>query len=257
MNKITRNQQFLLGSFLLLCSQGAMAVVTYSSNSTLTLTIDSISNDTTPGNLQDLLISGDYHFSAFDSGDYRTGDAQSASTYTGSEIDSTVLPVVPGSNLQQFFSASGSATDGFVDSFYQAFGSLAFENISATDSYTIQTTLSYDLQAAISGEYASNSVSLSTFDDLGSLAFDNFLEASADTYFQNNDHLVDSITYSFTLNPLQSNALYSDVAIAASIEAVPAAVPLPAAGWLMLSGLFVLARQRSNKPFDLPASAAS
>lgn len=240
----------MFGSLLLLSSQNATAIATFNSNSALTLTIDSISNNTNPGNLENLLISGGYQFSFQDSEEFSSGAIQSSFNYSGSNIDTNASSLVGNSSLQQSFSAGGSASNGAFDSYYQAYGTLAFENTSLTDSYSIQATLNYDLSADASGDFVSNTVSLVTFDDFGSLTFDNFFEVTADTFSPGGDQLSDSMTYNFILNPLEANTLYSDVAITASLEATPVTAPLPAANWFMLTGLAFLWKRRNIKPAD-------
>ena len=169
--------------------QSAQASSAFTSNSSVTITIDSITNNTAPGDLSGLDIYGLFEFDDSGSAQVITGDGSSSYGYIGSEIDTWVAPVNDGDSIAQTFSSIGGANNGSVEAYYQAFGELGFVN-NTSDSFTIEYTLRYDLNADSSGDFANNTVALEYFDEIVDSDY-NFIasniygyqEASADASF--------------------------------------------------------------------------
>ena len=224
-------------ALIILMSLGAMSVTptvqassSFDGSSTISISIDSIINATNPGDNSGLEITGLFEIADSDSapgfGKTVSGDGNSTFTYSG------------GDHLDQSFSANGTADNGTVDSYYQSFGNLKFNN-NSTDSYTIVFSMDYVLKAEVAGDFATNSVSLDFFNDAGGIS--GYAEATASSTLNLADQVTaEKNTFTLNLDGMQSDTFYADVAISGYAEA--SAVPLPAASWFMLSSLVLLKR---------------
>jgi hypothetical protein len=239
---------FLISVSALYGIQTTQASSTFSSNSTITITIDSITNNTNAGDLSNLDIVGLFEIddTAPGFGETVTGDGNSSYGFIGGGIDSSITPVNAGDSFSQSFSASGSADNGSVDAYYQALGGLEFVN-NSSDSFTIEYSLSYVLDTSVTGDFATNAVALEYFNGLGDI--EGYEDSSSATLLNVTDQTTTS-DLSFTLNLAASEAdmFFADVAINGYAEA--SAVPVPAAGWLMLTGLIFLQRNRKSVTYS-------
>ncbi len=241
----TINKVFLLSIISSLSSiQTAQATSTYNATSNITITIDSITNHSNPGNNSELDVFGIFEI-ADDSmapgvGQITTGDGTSSYSFNGEELDSFSTPITAGDNFSQLFSSAGSASNGSVDAYYQAFGGLGFGN-SSSDSFTIEYSLNYNLTAEALGNFATTTVTLEYFNDLGDI--DGYEEAFAQALTSATEQNQSSTSFILNLDAFEEDYFYADVSITGYAEAV-APVPVPAAGWLMLSGLIFLRKFR-------------
>jgi len=232
--------------------QTAQATSTFSATSLVTVTIDNIINNTHAGDLSSISITGGFWLddTLGDEGFGKTVTNQADSSYShiGNWQDNTL---VTGNSLSQSFSAIGSATDGKVNSNYFSFGDIYFANDS-NDDYTIKYSINYLLATNVTGDFASSSISLSYFNDLGNI--DGYEEATASTLlntssFNSSTNNPDPLLTSFSLDlgAFEEDIFYTDVTITGYAEAKAneiAPVPVPAAGWLMLSSLIFLRKYR-------------
>jgi len=245
MNKLNK-LFFLTAISSLIGIQTAQATSTFSANSFVTITVDSITNTTHAGDHSELDIYGLFEIADADSapgfGQDVTGDGNSFYTYVGGEIDSYTSPVNAGDSFSQAFSSVGGVNNGYVDAYYQAFGGLEFVN-NSSDSFTIEYSLSYNLNAFVAGDFATNTVALEYFNDWGDI--DGYEEAAASTPFDVFGQNFGTKNFVLDLGEFESDIFYADVSITGYAEAV-APVPLPAAGWLMLSGLVFLRNFRKS-----------
>jgi hypothetical protein len=245
----TNNKAFILVAISsLLGLQTAQASSTFSSNSTVSITIDSISNNTNAGQFLGLDIFGSFDIadpvSAPGFGKIVSGDGNSTYSHLGGSLDSSIAPVNAGDSFNQLFSASGSVNSGTVDAYYQAFGGLEFIN-NTSDNFTIGYTLSYDLNTLVSGDFATNTVGLEYFNDLGDIF--GYEESVASTPSPSINQNLLSKSFNLNLGAFQSDMFYADVSVTAYAESTAVApVPVPAAGWLMLSGLAFLRSYRKS-----------
>lgn len=223
---------------LLAGAEAAQAASAFNGGATLTYTIDSIVNLDNPGAVAGLSVLGSFQQTVSDpyyvstSGDGAVGADNPA-----------VGPVGVVGSFSKTFSVGGSVADGAAHSSHLGQFALAFDNAGA-DSYAVQVTLGYQLEASAGGEYADSSVALDYF--------------NADFSFSGNDRVdasvfdvpspparSSSVVYAFTLPAGASQALAAEVVISGNAEASP--VPVPAAVWLFASGvagLFGAARRR-------------
>lgn len=245
MNKLNK-LLLLIAISSLLGIQSAQATSIFSANSTVTVTIDSITNNTHAGDHSELDIYGLFEIadaiSAPGFGQDVSGDGNSYYSHIGGEIDSYAAAINAGDSFSQMFSSVGGVNDGYVDAYYQAFGGLEFVN-NSNDSFTIEYSLSYNLNAFVAGDFATNTVALEYFNDLGDI--DGYEEAVAETSLNIlNTQNMNSESFVLDLGAFESDMFYADVSINGYAEVTvagePAPVPVPAAGWLMLSGLVFL-----------------
>ncbi|MFM8330900.1 MAG: hypothetical protein ACKN9T_04370 [Candidatus Methylumidiphilus sp.] len=212
----------------------AQAASTFNSDATLTYTITGIS----PGDLAGLTILGSFQQAG-------EPDSQVALSGDGAVVanNPSFGPAAVTTTFSHSFAVSGSASDGAVQSSHLGNFSLSFSNASA-NTYAIELSLAYVLNAHVGGEFADSSVSLDYFNaDSSFSGFDTITANTADvTDATRNDGLA---LYSFTLAPNATQALLGDVAITGTLQATP--VPVPVAAWLFGSalGLFGFARRRA------------
>jgi hypothetical protein len=122
---------------------------------------------------------------------------------------------------------------------------LSFLNDTADTSYNIEISLAYDLTSSTSanvsaGDFADTDIQLDFYNSDNSFAgWDNVfsyanISAQLATVLQSGN----SGVLSFTLAPGATETFYTDVKMTANLEAAP--VPIPAAVWLLGSGLLGL-----------------
>lgn len=232
---------FVLSTMAVLSGmQTVQATSTFSPTSAVTITIDSIVNNSNAGDLLGLDIVGLFEIDNISSGQVVTGNGNASFNYTGEGIDSAVAPINTGDSFSQSFSSTGNVANGSVDTFYLALGQLDFINNSA-DSYTIEYSIDYDLNAVVSGDFATSSVALAFYNDLGDI--NGFDEADSSVLLSSIVQTLSSESFTLVLGGFETDSFYADVSISGYAESV-AAVPVPAAGWLMVSGLLLLRNYR-------------
>lgn len=238
---ITTRLGLLLGLFALVGAP-VQAAGSFDSTTSLTISIDNILNLSNPGDLSGLDISGSFFLDGVSSGETLTGDGSVTPNYNGGSLP---VPAGIGDSFTQTFGLTGTATIGSVDAFYQGFGDLLMQNLSA-DSYQIDFSLTYDLDTSGSGgDLSEATASLDYYDDNGAVNA-GFVEASASNFGPTSDNvnnLLSPDSFSLTLNAFENNTFYADVAISGFTQAT---VPIPGAAWLFLSGIAALIRRRAT-----------
>jgi len=213
----------------------AATASTFDSSAALTFTINSIGNQSNPGSTGGLQVSH-----SFEQGDPQvvaTGDG----TVTANNTPIGPAPL-PGSSFSHTFAVSGSVSPiGDLSSSHLGLYGLSFLNTSG-DTFHVEVTLSYQLNASVSGEYADSDVYLDymteDFSPLGSdLALASvFAQATV-------RNAGDSGALAFVIGPEGSGGLLADVRINGNLQAVP----VPAAFWSLASsaaGLAVFGRRK-------------
>ncbi|MFK5947343.1 MAG: hypothetical protein QM500_01070 [Methylococcales bacterium] len=230
-----------VASLLALGIQPVSASSAFSTDSTVTLTFNSITSSS--GSTSGLSISGLFEIgdplTAPGFGKSFTGDGQASYTYTGASLPSTLGA---GDSFTQYFNAQGSAGNGTINSYYQSYGSFDFTNNSISDIYTVNFSLDYSLDAVATGSTAGSQASIDYSDDWGSIF-------GSDQAIANNSHTTASnttpLTFNMVLNPGNSNSFYADIALTGS-AASTSPVPLPATLWLFLSAVIGLRGYKSR-----------
>lgn len=224
--------------------QTAQASSAFSSYATITYTIDSIANLSNPNSLSGLGISGS--FEAVGSPDsYIIASGDGAVTAYNPNVDPNNIPLTVGSTFVQTFTASGTVSDGSVDTSQVGWFTLSLEN-TGTDNYTIGIKLDYQLHAEASGTDADSKLYLDYYTtDNPSLGSD-FINASVFA-LANVTQTDTSGVVSFNLGSGITQAFNADVKITGNLQATT--VPLPAAFWLFfsgISGLFAFDKRRKG-----------
>ena len=221
-----------------MASQNAQAAATFSSYATVTYTINSLTNSANPGNFSGLGITGSFDLVPGQDISFITGEGSVTPLLAGT--GSTTLTPAVDSSYSRTFQLDGVANNGgLVAANYLAGFGLAFENASATDSYTVDLTLSYEISTNASGDNAFTDVTLNYSNEDGSfsnLASPGYIQASTavfGTAFLQNSH-----AFSFTLTPEGSETLSVDAGITGTLQASP--VPVPSAIWLFASALLAI-----------------
>jgi hypothetical protein len=216
----------------------AQAATTFSGSATASLTILDVRNLNTPGDSSGLLITGNALVSiedAFFSGT-ASASALGAATIVGDAFDMSI-----GDQLQQSAQVSGSADPGgTADAVVSTDGLIDIVNNSG-DLFEIDIELLVDLESTASAgnplfedAFASSSIEVLTL----SGQFDYFQLVEADPLLGILDPpVVDTLSFTLTLNSFSSDTV--DVFVDSDGFANHV-VPLPAAFWLLGSGLIGL-----------------
>ena len=236
-----RNQKlFLVGVVIglsLLTVQTAQASSAFTSNATLTYTINIITNNTTPGNLTALGIQGSFEQAgAPDSYILTTGDGA---------VTANNPPLTAGDSFSKTFAVDGNVSNGTVASHHLGWFDLGFNN-TGSDSYSIGVTLDYQLNAVASGEFADSDVTVDFFNSDNSFSGQNAVNASVFA-LANASQSGSSGLFSFTLGPNASEGLSADVTINGNLQASP--VPVPGAVWLFgsaMAGMGLIGRRKDK-----------
>ncbi len=223
-----------------LASQNAQASTTFSSYATVTYTINSLTNAANPGNFSGLGITGSFDLLPDQDISTITGEGLVTSHLAGA--GSTTLTPGVDSSYSRTFQLDGIANNGgLVEANYLAGFGLAFKNASATDSYTVGLTLSYEISANASGDNAFTDVTLNYFNEDGDLALPDYIQASTAVF--GTAFLQNSRPFSFTLAPEGFETLSVD----AGITGTASAVPVPSAIWLFASALLAIPGIKKSK----------
>ncbi|WP_367156049.1 hypothetical protein [Methylomonas sp. HYX-M1] len=233
--------RWMAGTALLICAAPYAQANTFSSNATVTFTIDSIVN--TSGVAEDwqgLQIGGRY---ALDQSLSYLNDAEAVNgAFTPIDASGDYSASIGPGSFTKTMAISGSTSSGSADAYYLGLFDLTFLNSSA-HSFDIQVTLSYDLSTSVSGDYSESAIQLDYFNATG--GFDsgaNGLSVYAATPYFSADGLSGAVVYNFSLNPGDSEAVYVDVGTSAYIETAP--VPLPGAWYLFATAIALPMWQR-------------
>jgi hypothetical protein len=220
----------------------AQASAATSSYVNVTYTINSISNLSNAGDLSGLNMLGSFDLATVANNPYQaiTGTGSITPTLTG-----TGSTAVTGRYSRTLQLDTTAADWSQISANYLAWFSLAFTNTSATDSYAVNMTLSYDLFASASGNSAFSDVSVNYYNgdsSISNIAAPDYVQALAGANLPN--ALSNSHVFDFTLAAGSAETVYVD----AAISATAAPVPLPAAVWSFLAGLMgILGLKKRNK----------
>lgn len=234
-------------------TQPVMAAAIHGASANLSYSVASIVNLTNPGDLSGLQIAGS--FQQIDSPVYDGGD------YSWSEIigDGSVSAQNPALSSDSAFSyrfaVDTSLNSGVLNSHHLGWYGLEFTNL-GSDVYSISVRLTYVLQAAVTGESGTGSVSVDYFSTDGQTIAgydraDAWLGAPIAASFGQSD------IFNFELAAGEAQGLFADVVIESHLEASP--VPLPAAAWSFLAGLlgFLGVKKRRSEPLAAKRNADS
>jgi len=156
-----------------------------------------------------------------------------------------VIPIGTSASLSQKFAVSGNVNDGSVSSSHLGSSGLIFNN-SGSDVYLIGVTLNYQLNAAVSGQFADSDVFLDYFNSNYSFGNIDPVHINASVFAQANAAQSGSSgLFSFTLGPNTTEGLYAKVTINGNLQASP--VPVPGAVWLFgsaVAGMGVFGRRK-------------
>ncbi|MCQ8117267.1 VPLPA-CTERM sorting domain-containing protein [Methylomonas rosea] len=128
------------------------------------------------------------------------------------------------------FAVTGSVADGSISANHVGHYTFNFTN-NSTNTYSILLSIPYVLSATTNG--IDSSLSLVFSDDVD--IFDE-IYFSASVFGNSNVENIGTLSRSFTLSANQQKNFYVDLTSTADIYAAP--VPLPAAVWSFLAGLF-------------------
>jgi len=213
----------------------------FNSQATLGFTIDSISNVNNPGDLSGLAILASFEQAGSPTSYLSTTGNGSgiASNPSVSEVSVTI-----GNPFIHTFSANGNVSSGTVEASNVGRYSLALNNTSATDDYKVNLTLTYNLLANASGEFADSDVILDVFTNDNPLLGNIFANADA-LNFPNAGANGSFPQYTFDVAHGSSLVFSSDVTINGNLQASP--VPLPAAVWSFLAGFMGILGLKKRK----------
>ncbi|MDD4915376.1 MAG: hypothetical protein PHW13_10130 [Methylococcales bacterium] len=237
--KANFNRHMLLAAAVMASMQTARADVNYADSAAITYTINSIynTNPATPGDLANLSVSGAFQ-QLYDSNDFYAA-ASGDGIYTDDTPDIASTPV-SGNAFNAVFSVSGdSVSYGTVDTLHTGVFSLNFSN-TGTDSYAIDVSLDYVLNAAANGIYANSALFLDYWDTGNIISGSDYVGAGSYTgYSTDNASQPGSAELIFTLSPGATDSFIAQIAIQSSLDSTSTATPAPIPGafWIFGSGL--------------------
>lgn len=216
----------------------AYASSTFNGSATVSINIENIINQTHAGDLSGLTLQGNFDLRT----QYqdKTGDGDATFTHTGD--NNTFKALTIGDTLTQTLSLQGGASDGYIDTYYQTSGLLKLINASS-DTYQITLGLDYSLDAQITGSGANMSVYLEDYNESYDISGSADITADSTEHTATTGPITDNVV--LTLGGNTHDNFYTDITFSGYAEASP--VPVPAAGWLMMSCLVFLQRFRSHK----------
>ena len=240
--KANFKKQHLMGAALAVATlsniPAARADVSYDSSAVIGYTINSIisSNPNNPGDLSGLSISGSFQ-QLTDTNDFYAYTSGDGSYLANSPNISPTA--IAGNNFNGTFSVSGdSAAYGTVDTLHTGVFSLDLTN-TGTNSFNIDVTMGYELNAVAGGVYANSSILLDYWDSNNTLSGFDYVGAGTYTgYGYDNQAELGSAELVYTLAPGATESLIVQAAIQSSLDSTSTSpVPLPAAFWFFASGL--------------------
>jgi hypothetical protein len=234
------NKPFVLaiaGAAILALSQpAAYADVNFFNSAAVSYTVN---NSTNPNELPGLTVTGSFQ-QLTDAGDFyafTSGDG----AYLANNPTIAAVPV-EGNSFSNTFSVSGdTAVYGTVNTLETGVFSLNFTNAGA-DSYSLDVTLNYLLNAVANGLFANSYLLLDYWDTGNNINGSD--SSGAGTYMghaNDNESEPGAAELVYTLAPGASDSFMVQVAIYSTLDAASTApVPLPAACWLFAGGLLSL-----------------
>jgi len=227
---------YLLPFLAFAAAPSANAATAYTAEAGVKLSITGISNTSNPGSaISGLDISGSFVLdpeSQFEKNGNATGDL---------DFNPSSLPATPsiGDSFSQTLQVSGNSISGEVSSYHFSTGILQLTN-SSSNEYVVDFSMDYDLAISASGEASDDSdagVSLELeyvypggIEDLVSLIAD-LDDPSANAK--------NSVSFSVTVAPGTTDKEYNTDLVVDGFAV--SAVPIPAAVWLLGSGILGLA----------------
>lgn len=244
--KLSAWSALVLTAAVAFVTPAAQASAATSSYVNVTYTINSITNLSNAGDLSGLDILGSFDLASVANNPYQaiTGTGSITPTLSGAGN-----AAVTGSYSRTMQLDTTAADWSQISANYLAWFSLAFTNTSATDRYSINMTLSYDLFASATGNSAFSDATVNYYNGDSSISNFNapdYVQASVGTILPNG--ISNSHVFDFTLAAGNIETVYVD----ASISAAAAPVPLPAAVWSFLAGLMGILglKKRKQRPAE-------
>lgn len=232
-----------------LFSHAAAADVSYDATANISYTINSLTNTdpARPDDLSGLTISGSEQ-ELTDTSDFYAATSGDAS-YTSDHPAIAAVPVTTGSFGGSYTVSGDSALSGTIDALQTVQFSLDF-TATGSDSYNIDVSLGYLLNALAAGQAASSIVMLDYWDSAGNLSGFDYVQAA--TYAgldSDNESQPGSAALQLTLAAGTTDSFIVQAAIQSALDSTAGtAVPLPPAAWLFAAGLagLRLTRQRQS-----------
>ena len=227
-------------------SSAANATAIFAGSAEATLTITSVTNLTTPGDLTGLVIKGTALVSS-------TNELPQGSAGTSVDGDAEVVGVTPsdlsvGDGLFQRSAVAGFADPvGLSIAEHLTDGIINLKSSSATDTFEVAFLLAYSLTTSASAdnpvvEFALAEAFLEVFRDNGPDVASLMLFANSDTD-SSPDSIVDEIAFAITLGPEDSDVI--TVHVDADGAAEGETIPEPHTSILLLLGLVLIAAART------------
>lgn len=239
-HKILRLSLIALSSTLL-PPQTALASSSYTGTSNLSITINSITNTSTPGVAygNDILFSGSQNIDPY-SGSEIIGAGSVVPTFSPTTLPSTPTSLPEDFSFNQSSSFIGNVSNGEIFSYYAGTSLLSLKNAS-TATYIINYTANYNLSVTTTGESSEATLSLEgeNFGFPGDEYEGGYIDVgthSESGVFDYND----IVTLNLTLKSQQIADFSADLVFDSLASATPSAIPLPGAAWLFIAGLLAL-----------------
>jgi len=244
-----------LSGTLALLSNQAVASVAFDSYANINFSVESISVSGGGTYTGGVSMSGSF----MRSGDYfpetwaiKDGDANILDN--NPEITAVSGPVPVGAGFSHSFALSGNVSSGLVDLNQVGWYDLVFTN-SALEVFDVTLNYSFEINTSVVGQEGNTSVSVEYYDDHFDLWSIYDVSASSAQPELSSDGKTITGQFVFTLNPFTGDpfdnqrSLYVDVGHTAYLS--PAPVPVPAAAWLFVSGVFGLMGLNKRKTIKI------
>lgn len=221
----------------------AQASSELTSFATVTFTIDSINNLTTPG----LISPSDFGIFA----DFEQDNASYVNLSGDAAINDNnpaqfgSVPLITGTQFSHTFSITGSVNNGTFESYHLGLYGLSLLNSGLSDTYAVDLSFSYLLSASATGQNADTDVNIDYFSDEDPAFVGSDYVNHANIFGFPVTTATNAKGFSMTLAPGEAGYYLADVVIKGNLMAAP--VPLPAAAWSFLAGLLgILGLKRRN-----------